>query len=180
MPDLSSWKVNTMTSRERIRKALNHEQPDRVPIDLGSTAVTGISASALARLRKALKLEDKPIKVHEPFQILGYVEYDVMKALNIDIVGLWTPYTIFGYRNEGWKPWKLFDGTDVLVGKGFVLTEDEKGDFLRRQNQQTEETEKHQCSSQELVDKEPRWKETEEGEEEQQQQQQEQHLENQL
>lgn len=124
-----NWTVKKMTSRERVRKALNHEQPDKVPIDLGSSAVTGISAGALARLRKALNLEQKPIKVHEPFQILGFVEEDVMKALNIDIIGLWTPYTIFGYKNEGWKPWKLFDGTDVLVGEGFVLSEDAQGNL---------------------------------------------------
>gem|GEM_PF-2795530 len=65
------WVVKKMTSRERVRKALNHEQPDRVPIDLGSTAVTGIAAGALTRLREALNLEKRPSKVHEPFQILG-------------------------------------------------------------------------------------------------------------
>jgi|SRR5271165_3290569 len=43
-----------MNPRERFRKAINHEQPDRPPIDLGATWVTGISASAYARLRRAL------------------------------------------------------------------------------------------------------------------------------
>ena len=40
-----------MTSRERVRTALRHEQPDRVPLDLGSTLVTGIQAGAYARLK---------------------------------------------------------------------------------------------------------------------------------
>jgi hypothetical protein len=45
-----------MTSRERIQKAINHIQPDKIPFDLGSTAITGISASSLTLLRKALKM----------------------------------------------------------------------------------------------------------------------------
>ena len=46
-----------MTPRERLRKAINHEEPDRVPLDLGSTLVTGIQASMYARLKKALGVE---------------------------------------------------------------------------------------------------------------------------
>ncbi|NOZ22893.1 MAG: methyltransferase, partial [Planctomycetes bacterium] len=48
-----------MNSRERVLKALNHEEPDRVPLDLGGTFVTGIAAGALHRLRKHLGLEDR-------------------------------------------------------------------------------------------------------------------------
>ena len=118
-----------MTSRGRVRKALNHEQPDRVPVDLGSTAVTGIAAGALTRLRKALGIHAGPVKVHEPFQILGFPENDILEALQVDVIGLWGPGTIFGYRNEGWKPWKLFDGTDVLVGRDFNLSEDSEGNL---------------------------------------------------
>ena len=117
-----------MTSRERVRKALNHELPDRVPLDLGSTPVTGISASALSRLRKALGLEDRPVKVHEPYQILGQVEEDVLDALEIDIVGIDMRNTMFGYPNYRWKPWRTGDGTEVLIGEGFTTSEDERGD----------------------------------------------------
>ena len=39
-----------MTSRERLRMAIHHQQPDRPPLDLGSTLVTGIQAGAYARL----------------------------------------------------------------------------------------------------------------------------------
>jgi hypothetical protein len=116
-----------MTSRERVTLALNHEMADRVPIDLGSTTVSGISAAALDRLRKALKLEEKQVKVFHPFMVLGYVDDDVLKAINGDIIGLWSNYTTFGYKNEGWKPWKLQDGTGVLVGSGFTVSEDDEG-----------------------------------------------------
>ena len=77
-----------MTSRERVKKALNHEAPDKIPLDLGSTPVTGIAASTLSKFRKALELAERPVKVHEPFQILGRVEDDVQDALGIDVVGI--------------------------------------------------------------------------------------------
>lgn len=35
-----------MTSRERIPSAINHKEPDRVPVDLGATPSSGISAVA--------------------------------------------------------------------------------------------------------------------------------------
>lgn len=101
-----------------------------MPLDLGSTPVTGIAASAYARLRRALGFPPAPVKVSEPFQVLGEVEVEVMKRLGVDTVGLCSPVTMFGYRNENWKPWKLFDGTDVLVGEQFVVKEDESGDLL--------------------------------------------------
>lgn len=117
-----------MNSRERVKLTLEHKQPDRVPIDMGSTPNSGIAASALARLRKALKLTEKPIKVTEPFTMFGMVEEDVMQALGVDIIGLWGPRTKFGYTNDNWKPWVLNDGTPVLVGGGFTITVDANGD----------------------------------------------------
>ena len=104
------------SSRDRFIAAINHKQPDKVPADMGSTPVSGIAASTLNKLRKALGLEEKLVKVHEPFQILGEVEEDVMDALKLDIIGLWGRNNFFGFQNKDWKPWKLQDGTDVLIG----------------------------------------------------------------
>jgi len=119
-----------MTSRERVKKALNHEAPDKIPLDLGSTPVTGIAASTLSKFRQALGLAARPVKVHEPFQILGRVEDDMQDALGIDVVGIEMRTNFFGYTNENWKPWQTSDGTEVLVGEGFTTTEDEQGDLL--------------------------------------------------
>jgi len=107
------------SSREKLQKTLNHEEPEEVVVDLGSSLVSGIAAGALSRLRETLGLEKRKVKVYEPFQVLGKVEEDVRKALGIDVVGLASPYTFFGYKNENWKPWELQDGTEVLVGEGF-------------------------------------------------------------
>ena len=119
-----------MTSRERIRKAINHEQPDHIPIDLGSTPVTGIAASTYAKLRQALGLARTPVKVVEPFQILAEVELEVIDKLGVDTIGLQLPTTLFGFKNENWKPWRLFDGTEVLVPGLFITKEDKDGNFL--------------------------------------------------
>lgn len=119
-----------MTSRERVKKTLNHEMPDKVSLDLGSTPTTGIAASTLSKLRKALGFADRPVKVHEPYQILGRVEEDVLDALEIDVVGIELRTTFFGYPNDQWKSWRTGDGTDVLVGEGFTTTVDEHGDTL--------------------------------------------------
>ncbi|MBM3497431.1 MAG: methyltransferase [Armatimonadetes bacterium] len=110
-----------MTSRERVLAAVNHREPDRVAVDLGSTAVTGISASTLSQLRLALGLDGPGdrVKVIEPYQMLGEVTDDLREALGIDTVGLGRRATLFGFENRDWKPWELFDGTPVLVPGAF-------------------------------------------------------------
>ncbi|MSR64184.1 MAG: hypothetical protein EXS18_00185 [Verrucomicrobiae bacterium] len=122
--------MKPMTSRERVRAALNHQQPDRVPLDLGTTPVTGIHVSTYAKLRKALGLPSKPPKVEEPYQMLAEVEPEVAERLGLDTVGLSMPTTIFGFPNVNWKPFKLFDSTDVLVSEYFRWEMDTNGDLL--------------------------------------------------
>ena len=108
-----------MTSRERIASALNHRQPDKLPVDFGGTPVSGISATMVYKLRKAFGLPEHPVKVIEPYQMLGEIEEDLREKLCADTVFV-LPYTgLFGFRNRGWKPWTLFDGTPVLVPEGF-------------------------------------------------------------
>ena len=119
-----------MNSRERVKAALSHIEPDRVPFDFGATPVSGISAGALSRLRKALGLPDALVKVHEPFQMLGCVEDDVRERVGGDVIGLWSQKTFMGYENENWKPWELFDGTKVLVAGDFSVDKSEDGGYL--------------------------------------------------
>lgn len=113
-----------MTSRERVQRALAHQEPDQVPLDLGSTAVTGIMASALYRLREILGLEKRRVYVHEPYQMLGRVEEDVLDALGVDVIGLQDDNTMFGFPARDWKPFTLADGTPVWV-PGLFNTEPE-------------------------------------------------------
>ncbi|MFH1904436.1 MAG: uroporphyrinogen decarboxylase family protein [bacterium] len=119
-----------MTSRERVKKALNFEEPDRVPIDLGGTIMSGIMAHALDRLRKHLGLERRPVKVYEVFQMLGEVEMDVVDRLGIDVLPVEPLVQFFGLRRKNYKPWKLCDGTDVLVPGQFEVETNSEGNYL--------------------------------------------------
>ena len=120
-----------LTPRERLVMALRHEEPDRVPVDFGSTAVTGMHVLAVTRLRQAMTGDhDYRVKVIEPYQMLGEIDPELRELLGIDVIGLMPRKTLFGFANEGWKPFELMDGTPVLVPEKFNVEKDEAGDLL--------------------------------------------------
>lgn len=121
-----------MNSRERVERVLNHQQPDRVPLDLGASATTGMHASSVYQLRQAFKLDPPgtPVKVIDPYSLLGEIKTDLVDALGIDVVGLFGPRTKFGFRNENWKAWTLFDGTPVLIPEAFNTEPEADGSIL--------------------------------------------------
>jgi hypothetical protein len=121
-----------MNSRERVECALDHREPDRVPLDLGGSATTGMHVSSVYKLRQALKLDPPgtPVQVIEPYQMLGEIKPDLMDALGIDVVGVGSIQTLFGFENTGWKSWTTFDGTPVLVPQGFNTEPEPNGDIL--------------------------------------------------
>jgi hypothetical protein len=119
-----------MTRRERIQATLNHRAPDRIPIDFGGTAVTGIHVSCVKALRDHFGLEEQPVKVHEPYQMLGWIEEDLLDAMGIDTVALPPRNTMFGFPNQNWKEFLLPWGQEVLVSDEFRTTKDTNGDLL--------------------------------------------------
>jgi hypothetical protein len=121
-----------MNSRQRVEKTLRHEVPDYVPFDLGGGSNTGMHASSVYLLRQALKLDPPgtPVKVIDPYGMCGEIKLDLVKALGGDIVPLLPPRNVFGYPNEDWKPWELFDSTPVLVPGGFNTEPEPDGDIL--------------------------------------------------
>src|SRR5271157_687325 len=121
-----------MTSRQRVNLALQHQEADRIPLDLGASAVTGMQVDTVYALRQALGLDKPgtPVKVVEPYQMLGEIGSDLREALGVDVVGLGKLANMFGFRNEGWKPWVTFAGTPVLVPEGFNTEPDSNGDIL--------------------------------------------------
>jgi len=121
-----------MNSRERVNIVLNHEEPDRVPLDLGGSLVTCMHVSVVYKLRQALRLDapGTPVKVVEPYQMLGEIKPDLQDALGVDVVMVRPPKTMFGFKNKDWKPWTMFDGTPTLVPAGFNTDPEPNGEIL--------------------------------------------------
>jgi len=120
-----------MNSRERLECAIRHVEPDRVPVDFGGTAVSGIHVSAVTRLRRELLGDPKyRVKVTEPYQMLGEIDGELAAALAVDVTGIPGRKSFFGFENRDWKPFTLFDGTEVLVPEDFRVREDDRGGLL--------------------------------------------------
>ncbi len=118
-----------MTSRERVIKSINHQEPDRVPLDIGGSTVTGISAAAYIKLKEHLELNTGTTRVFDVYQMLAEVEEPVRRRLNVDVVSLNLLELVFGLKNKDWKKWR-FAGYDVEVPGQFNLVIDEHGDYI--------------------------------------------------
>jgi len=119
-----------MTSRERVMVALEHREPDRIPVDFGSTFVTGMHVSVVAELRRYYGLESKPVRVVDCGQMLGEIDDDLRAVMGVDTTGVFRKTTKFGFPAEDWKPWRMYDGLEVLTPGGFQVSLDENGDTL--------------------------------------------------
>ena len=118
------------SSRENFRKTINHVQPDRVVVDLGSTAVTGIHVVIVEKLREYYGLEKRPVKVTEPYQMLGEVDSELVSEMNIDVVGLFGEKNMFGIKNSNWKVHRTPWGQEVMFPGDFNYTRNDNGDIL--------------------------------------------------
>ena len=88
-----------MNSRQRILTSLNHQEPDRIPFDLGSCQVTGIHVVAYRNLRQALGLPEFKLKLCDAVQRLAAIDEDFGRQLGIDTRGLY-PLNSHNWRIE--------------------------------------------------------------------------------
>lgn len=127
-----------MTSRERVLRAINFEEADRVPIDLGSSRMTGIMGHAYAELKETLGIGSGPVRIYEVFQMLAEVEESVRHRLGCDVIGLERVQPAFGLAPERWKPWRHFDGTKFLMPGDFNPEPDGEGGYYVRHGGRTD------------------------------------------
>jgi uroporphyrinogen decarboxylase len=73
-----------MTSYERVKAALEHREPDRIPFDLGAAAVTSININSLRALKKYLGLPGD-VKLRDRITQIAHIEQDMIDALKIDV-----------------------------------------------------------------------------------------------
>jgi Uroporphyrinogen decarboxylase (URO-D) len=117
-------------SKQNFLKTINHKQPDKVVVDFGSTGVTGIHVLIVEKLREYYGLEKKPVKVVEPYQMLGEIDSELIEAMDIDVIGLFSAKNMFGVPNENWKVHKTLWGQEVLFPGSFNYTFNSNGDIL--------------------------------------------------
>ena len=101
-----------MTSRERVLAALNHRQPDRVPIDFSGHRSSGIAAIAYAKLKKELEITTGGVYIYDMLQQLAIIEPPVLDRFGVDTVEMGRG---FCQDAADWQDWVLPDGTPCKV-----------------------------------------------------------------
>jgi len=127
-----------MNSRERVLTALKHEEPDRVPIDLGGTpGSTGIHALAYIKLKKKLGIEGGKTRIYDPWQQLAKPEPEVLRRIGADVYSITVPPKKWVKSSlpdgspcevpDNWKPVRLPDGSLAQIFRGKVIAKMPKG-----------------------------------------------------
>lgn len=116
-----------MTSRERVRTAINHKEPDRVPIGLCGNIFTGIHIDEYVELKKYLGVGAGTPEVYDQFQMLARIDETFRMRIHSDIIELENPSMTWGFRNKCWKEWVTGKGNHVLMPGDFNPIMDERG-----------------------------------------------------
>jgi uroporphyrinogen decarboxylase len=121
-----------MTPRERVLLSLSHREPDRIPVDLGSTGDTTILVQPYALLRHRLGLPAGKLRLCNVLSQCAYVEEDVRQTLGLDATGIyfqpraWRTATIHGglaaQVPAGWITRTLQDGSEVREDASGIIT----------------------------------------------------------
>lgn len=97
-----------MNSRERVLAAINHIEPDGLPVDLGSTPSSGISAIAYDQLLQYLPFKDQRNWVYDVVQQVAQPSDEVLDYFRIDTVDLGRT---FNPSDEDWYDYELPNGS---------------------------------------------------------------------
>lgn len=108
-----------MTPRERILSTISHKEPDRVPVDLGATPSSGISAIAYGNLKRHLGIASGHNRVYDVVQQLAQPEEDILNRFKIDVVDVGRT---FDTADSDWYDVTLFDGSAAQYPQWFHPT----------------------------------------------------------
>lgn len=117
----------------RVRKKIFDNMVNCKGEKFYSTPVTGMHASIVYKLRQhyGLDSEGEPVKVVEPYQMLGEIKDDLKEVLGVDCATLEGKGTFFEFNKENWKEWQLNDGTPVLVPQLFNTIKNKDGSVFQ-------------------------------------------------
>jgi len=105
-----------MTSRERILTAISHREPDHIPVDLGATPSSGISAIAYANLTAFLGLKDSQTRVYDVIQELAIPESPVLDMFSVDVIDIGHA---FNTGQDNWYRTTLGNGSAAYYPRWF-------------------------------------------------------------
>lgn len=120
----------SMTSRERVLTALNHQEPDRVPVDFGAMRSTGIMAVEYNRLKKHLGRQEGETFVYDLFQQLAEPEEWILQRFRADVVQLHRLRPAFGFSIAQRRPGTLPDGSPCTYPADFYPIAHEGGEAI--------------------------------------------------
>jgi uroporphyrinogen decarboxylase len=120
-----------MNSRERVKKVIRHEIPDRIPIDFGGTPATSISPVAYHNLRKELRLEDKPFYIPNFIFQSVYPEDEILEKFSVDIIDCGRAFI----KSINWKKWQLNDEIVCLIPEYINIDYDKEGNAYVKNNE---------------------------------------------
>lgn len=118
-----------MTSRARLLAALAHREPDRVPVDLGATPSSGISAIAYGNLKRHLGFAHGQNRVYDVVQQLAEPEEEILDRFHVDVVDLGRS---FNTRATDWQPVTLFNGSPAAYPRWFNPEPTDEGGWRAR------------------------------------------------
>ncbi|MFZ4702427.1 MAG: uroporphyrinogen decarboxylase family protein [Candidatus Methylumidiphilus sp.] len=115
------------TSRERILAAIHHQPTSQVPVDMGATPSSGISAIAYSNLLKYLGRVDLPVLVYDVVQQLAQPDLSILDQFGIDVLDIGRT---FNDQPSDWIPTTLANGAPAFYPKWFKPTKLEDGSFV--------------------------------------------------
>ena len=120
-----------MNSRQRILSAINHEEPDGLPVDLGATPSSGVSAMAYDQLIHHLPFKDKRIWVYDVVQQVAQPSEELLDHFCIDTVDLGRT---FNQDDSEWVDYTLPNGRPAQHPAWFQTRRVEDGSTLAYHN----------------------------------------------
>ncbi len=105
-----------MTPRERVLAAIEHRQPDRVPVDLGGTPSSGVSAMAYGNLKRHLGITTGHTRLYDVVQQLAQPEESVLDRFGVDVLDVGR---IFNTQDKDWYDVQLADGQPAQYPQWF-------------------------------------------------------------
>jgi uroporphyrinogen decarboxylase len=116
-----------MTSRERVLAAILHKNPDKVPVDLGATPSSGISAIAYSSLLKHIGQPELKVMIYDVVQQLAQPDWSLIEKFGVDVIDIGRT---FNTLPSDWYKISMANGASAYYPKWFHPSPQNDGSYL--------------------------------------------------